>query len=96
MRYFIVYYFQKANGKLDENATIAKQVKTRDIQSAAVILDFKECKVVKASLRDTVVPRDFQRIAKFYHKHYPHIIESLFKENGYEVTVEKPKSPDPS
>jgi len=43
--------------------------------------------VVKASLRDTVVPRDFQRIAKFYHKHYPHIIESLFKENGYEVTL---------
>ena len=43
-----------------------------------------------------VVPKDFQRIASFYHQHYPNVIERLFKENGYEVTVEKPGSPDPS
>jgi hypothetical protein len=96
MRYFIVNYYQKANGKMDENTTVAKRVKTNDLQSAAVILDFKECRVIKASLAGTVVPRDFQRIASFYHQHYPHVIERLFKENGYEVSVEKPGSPDPS
>jgi len=81
---------------MDENTTVSKRVKTRDLQSAAVILDFKECRVVKASLAGTVVPRDFQRIASFYHQHYPHVIERLFKENGYEISVEKPGSPDPS
>ena len=81
---------------MDENTTVAKRVKTRDLQSAAVILDFKECKVIKASLAGTVVPRDFQRIASFYHQHYPHVIERLFKENGYEISVEKSGSPDPS
>lgn len=96
MRYFIVNYYQKANGKMDENTTVAKRVKMRDLQSAAVILDFKECKVVKASLAGTVVPRDFQRIASFYHQHYPNVIERLFNENGYDITVEKPGSPDPS
>jgi hypothetical protein len=96
MRYFIVNYYQKANGKMDENTTVAKRVKIRDWQSASVILDFKECKVLKASLAGTVVPRDFHRIAGFYHQHYPNVIERLFKENGYEITVEKPGSSDPS
>ena len=81
---------------MDENTTVAKRVKTSDLQSAAVILDFKECRVLKASLAGTVLPRDFQRIASFYHQHYPHVIERLFKENGYEISVEKSGSPDPS
>ena len=81
---------------MDENTTVAKRVKMRDLQSAAVILDFKECQVIKASLAGTTVPKDFQRIASFYHQHYPNIIERLFKENGYEITVEKSGSPDPS
>jgi hypothetical protein len=96
MRYFIVNYYQKANGKMDENTTVAKRVKTRDLQLAAVILDFKECKVIKASLAGTTLPRDFQRIASFYHQHYPNVIERLFNENGYEIKVEEPGSTDPS
>jgi len=94
MRYFIVNYYQKANGKMDENTTVSKKVKTRDWQSAAVILDFKECRVLKSSLGGVVVPKDFQRIVSFYHQHYPKIIERLFQENGYEISLEKSGSPD--
>jgi hypothetical protein len=96
MRYFIVKYFRKANGKVDEATAVSKRIKTSDLQSAAVILDFKECKVVKASMDGTVLPRDFNRIASFYHQHYPNVIERLFRENGYEVKVEEPGSTDPS
>lgn len=96
MRYFIVTYYTKPNGKVDEATTVAKKVKTKDMQCASVILDFKDCSVLKSSMGGVVVPRDFQKIASFYHQHYPNIIERLFKENGYEVTVEKPGSPDPS
>ena len=35
----------------------------------------------------TNVPRDFDRIAGYYHEHYAATIEQLFKENGYEVEV---------
>ncbi len=96
MRYFIVTYYTKPNGKVDEATQVAKKVKPKDWQTASVILDFKECKVLKSSMGGVVVPRDFQRISSFYHQHYPHVIERLFNENGYEIKVEEPGSADPS
>jgi hypothetical protein len=96
MRYFIVTYYTKPNGKVDEATSVTKKVKTRDLQTASVILDFKDCSVLKSSMGGVVVPKDFQKIVSFYHQHYPNVIERLFKENGYEVTVEKPESTDPS
>jgi hypothetical protein len=96
MRYFIVTYYHKANGQVDEATAVSKNLKKRDIQSASVILDFKTCSVLKSSMGGVVVPRDFQKISSFYHQHYPNIIERLFRENGYEVTVEKPEQTDPS
>ena len=96
MRYFIVTYYTKPNGKVDEATSVANRIKTKDLQTASVILDFKDCSVLKSSMGGVVVPRDFRKISSFYHQHYPNVIERLFKENGYEVTVEKPGSPDPS
>lgn len=92
MRYFIVTYITRPDGKVDEATEVSKKVRTRDIQSASVILDFKTCSVVKSSMGGVVIPRDFQKIASFYHQHYPNVIERLFKENGYEVTVDKPQN----
>jgi hypothetical protein len=94
MRYFLVNYYQKPNGKMDENTMIAKRVKSRDWQTAAVILDFKDCKVLKANLAGATVPKDFQKIVSFYHQYYPNVIERLFQENGYETSVEKPGTSD--
>ena len=96
MRYFIVTYYTKANGKVDEATSVANKVKRRDIQTASVILDFKDCSVLKSSMGGVVVPKDFQNIVSFYHQHYPHVIERLFKENGYEIKVEESGSTDPS
>jgi len=96
MRYFIVTYITRPDGKVDEATEVSNRVRTRDLQSASVILDFKTCSVVKSSMGGVVVPRDFQKIVSFYHQHYPNIIERLFKENGYEVTLEKPGSANPS
>ena len=96
MRYFIVTYYHKANGKVDESTTVSTRVRPKDLQSASVILDFKTCSVLKSSMGGVVVPKDFQRIASFYHQHYPNVIERLFRENGYEVKVEEPGTADPS
>ena len=66
---------------MDEVVTVAKQTKTRDIQSAAVILDFKFRSVVKCSMDGVVVPKDWNRIRDFYHQHYGQIIEDLEKQH---------------
>lgn len=96
MRYFIVSYYKKPNGQIDEATAVAKNLKKRDIQTASVILDFKDCSVLKSSMGGVVVPRDFQKISSFYYQHYPNVIGRLFKENGYDITVEESGSTDPS
>ncbi len=79
MRYLIVNYYRKPNGQMDEVVSIAKRTRIRDLQSAAVILDFKSKYVVKCSMDGVVVPKDWQRIRDFYHQHYSQVIEDLEK-----------------
>lgn len=75
---------------MDEIASVSKKIKTRDSQTASVILDFKELKVVQAHMNGKVIPKDWDRIMTYYYQHYKHIIERLFRENGYEIRVEQP------
>lgn len=94
MRYLIITYYRKADGKIDESTAVAKNLKTRDLQTANVILDFKELKVVRARLADAEAPKDWDRVVAFYHQYYPHIVERLFKENGYEIVKDSPETTD--
>lgn len=91
MRYLILTYYQKATGQIDEVMAVAKRLKTRDHQTANVILDFKTLSVLKCSMGGTQVPRDFNRIVEYYMQHYEATITRLFNENGYDVKVEKPE-----
>ena len=50
MRYMVVSYFLKPNGKWDEVTEFKNNIKMKHIQSAKVILDFKEKKCVVNSL----------------------------------------------
>ena len=96
MRYLILTYYKKATGQTDEVMAVAKNLKTRDHQTANVILDFKTLSVLKCSMGSVAVPKEWDRIVAYYHQHYAATIERLFKENGYEVEIEKPKQADPS
>ena len=87
MRYLMLTYYYQANGKIDEGMTVATRVRTKDSQTASVILDFKELKVIKASLRDTAIPKDWDRIVGYYYPFYPAIMERLFKENGHSISI---------
>jgi len=77
MRYLIIDYYRRPNGQMDEVVSVAKRTRNRDLQTAAVILDFRNRIVVKCSLDGTVVPKDWQRIRDFYHQHYARIIDDL-------------------
>ena len=85
MRYFILTYYRKADGRLDEAMQVAKRLKSRDLQTANVILDFKTLKVEKCHMGGVQVPKDFHRIVEYYMQHYESIINRLFAENGYEI-----------
>ena len=85
MRYLMLTYYTKANGKIDESMVVSKRVKPRDWQMANVILDFKELQVLKASLQDNAIPKDWDRIVGYYYPFYTNIMERLFTENGHEI-----------
>ena len=93
MRYMLITYYKKADGKIDESMSVSKNLKARDIQTANVILDFKKLEVVKCSMGAVQIPKDWDRVVAYYHQHYANIIERLFKENGYELV--KPEEPAP-
>ena len=103
MRYLILTYYTKPNGQIDEVMAVARSLKSRDHQTANVILDFKTLSVLKCSMGGVQVPRDFDRIVEYYHQHYESTISRLFKENGYEIVkpdqitdTEQPAENNPS
>lgn len=104
MRYLVITYYKKANGQIDEAMAVTKNLKTRDIQCANVILDFKKLEVTKASMGGLNVPKNFDNLVQYYIQHYENIITRLFNENGYQVNLEKneentetqPTEPNPS
>jgi len=85
---------KKPNGKIDEQIEVSRNLRRHDLQTANVILDFKQLKVLKCSMGGDQVPRDWDRIVGYYHQHYASTIERLFNENGYEIV--KPEEPKPA
>lgn len=90
MRYFLITFYQKSDGKIDETTAVSKNLKIRDIQTCNVILDFKKLQVVKAHMNGVTVPKDFNKIVEYYIQHYENIINRLFAENGYELVKAAP------
>ena len=90
MRYLLLTYYTKPDGKIDESMAVSKNLKTRDLQMANVILDFKKLEVVKATMGGLNVPKNFDNLVQYYIQHYESIITRLFNENGYQVDLEKP------
>ena len=87
MRYLMLTYYYKADGKIDEGMTVSNNVKRKDWQTASVILDFRDQQVLKASLRDNTIPKDWDRIVGYYYPFYTSIMERLFTENGHAVDI---------
>ena len=89
MRYLLFNYFTKPNGQIDEVMSVSKKLRTRDLQTASVIIDFRDLRVIQATLDGKIIPKDFDRIVQYYMQHYEQVIKRLFKENGYEAELVK-------
>jgi hypothetical protein len=92
MRYFLISYYKKPNGQMDEVVAVSDKLKRKDRQTAAVILDFQTQSVLQCSMNGTTVPKDWDRIVSFYYQHYAATFDRLAKENGIEF---KTAEPDP-
>ena len=96
MRYLIFTYYTKPSGKIDEVMSLSNRVKSKDLQTASIILDFRDQIVLKCVIDGKSMPKEWDTIVAYYYKHYQTTMERLFKENGYELKMEESGSTDPS
>lgn len=80
MRYLLITYLKKADGTIDEQVQVSKNLKERDITTCNIILDFKEKKIEKAVVDGQVIPTEWATIEAYYHQVYPDLIEDLQKD----------------
>jgi hypothetical protein len=85
MRYLLLTFYTQANGKIDEAMVVSNRIRTKDWQTVNVILDFKECKVLKSSVNREAATKDWDIIVGYYYPYYTNIIERLFEENGHKL-----------
>jgi hypothetical protein len=79
MRYLVVTYVKKPDGKIDEQVEITKNLKERDITMSNVILDFKEKKVQKSTVNGQQIQTSWDVLVEHYRKIYPDYIAELEK-----------------
>jgi hypothetical protein len=89
MRYLLLTYYRRPSGQVDEAMTLSRSIKQRDLQTANVILDFRDLAVIKCSMDGVTVPKDWDHVVSYYYQHYSATIERLFVENGHEPPVKK-------
>ena len=95
MRYFIITYYTKPDGRIDEETQVSTRIRPRDMQCANIILDFKLQRVEKAWMNGQSMPRDWERIVMYYMQHYQSTFQRLAQENGYEFEIIDPATPGP-
>lgn len=87
MRYLLLTFYTQASGKIDEAMVVSKKLRTKDWQTANVILDFKEQKVLKSLINRETATKDWDTIVSYYYPYYTNIIERLFHENGHAIDL---------
>lgn len=72
---------RKANGQIDEQVAVSKRVRTSDLQTCNVIIDYEKKKLEKCVIEGKVVDTDFEKMNEYYKKVYPTLIDQLEKNN---------------
>jgi hypothetical protein len=84
MRYLLVSFLRKRAGQIDEMVSVTKRVRTSDMESTNVILDFAEKKVVKCLIEGKEHDTTFDKMRDYYNRIYPNLVGQLEKEAGIE------------
>ena len=92
MRYLMINFLRKRAGQIDEMVSVSKRVRTSDMNSANVILDFADKKVVKCIIEGKNHDPTFDKMRDYYARIYPNLIEQLEREAGIEKGLAKLES----
>ena len=82
MRYFCITFVKRPNGQIDESTQTLNKLRTRDLQEANVILDFKEEKILKCRMTEGNIPVDWNTVVGYYSKHYGDTFAQLVRANA--------------
>lgn len=82
MRYFLVTFFRKPNGQIDEQVVVAKRVKESDMNTCNLIMDFQTRKLDKCVVEGNSLPKDWNKMYDYYKRIYPTLIDQLDKNNA--------------
>ena len=80
MRYLLISFMRKDNGQIDEMVSVSKRVRTSDMNSQNVIMDFADQKVVKCVIEGREHDTTFDLMKQYYARVYPTLVEQLEKE----------------
>jgi len=73
----LITYVRRPNGQIDEQVGFSNSVKTADLQTCNVILDYYEQKIVKCIIEGKVVPTDWTKMNDYYRKIYSDLVNQL-------------------
>ena len=80
MRYFLVTFYRKPGGQIDEQVQVSKRVRNSDLSTCNIIMDFAEAKIMKCVVEGKKLEKPFAELRDYYFKVYPNIITQLEKE----------------
>ena len=89
MRYFCITFVKRPSGQIDESTQTLNKLKTRDLQEANVILDFREEQILKCRMSEGNIPVDWKTVVGYYSKHYGDTFAQLVRANA-ELDAESP------
>lgn len=89
MRYFAITFVKRPTGQIDESTQTLNKLKTRDLQEANVILDFKDETIIKCRMTEGNIPVDWNTVVGYYSKHYGDTFAQLVRANA-ELDAESP------
>lgn len=92
MRYLLITFYRKAGGQIDEHAKASKRVRTSDITTCNIIMDYGLRKVDKCVIEGNKLDRSFDQLNEYYKKVYPAMIAQLEKEGPSLVRQQEKKS----
>lgn len=90
MRYLLISFLRKMGGQIDEMVSVSKRVRTSDMNSCNVILDFAEKKIVKCIIENKEHDSTFDQLRDYYYRVYPNLVEQLEREASITLAQEQP------
>lgn len=89
MRYLLISFWRKVGGQIDEVVSVSKRVRTSDMNTCNVIMDFADQKVLKSVIEGKPHDTTFEKLREYYARIYPNLVEQLEKEAKITKAQEK-------